>query len=86
MAYTELIQFLMEAMYHESMKPYIKIVYGIDCFGFLQEEPFLAIIQEISDTFYSRIHSAIKVEIESERNSPVCKRPSTIERHFFRWD
>ena len=79
MAYPELIQFLMEAMYHESMKPYIRLSMELIALAFLQEEPFLAIIQEISDAFYSWIHSAIKVEIESERNSQSANALITIE-------
>lgn len=79
MPYPELIQFLMEAMHQETMKPYIRLSMELIAMAFLQEEPFLGIIQEISDAFYSWIHSAIKVEIESERDSKSAHVLITIE-------
>lgn len=79
MPFAMLMQFLIMAMNQETMKPYIHLSMELIALAFLQEEPFMAIIQEISDAFYSWIYSAIKVKKESDRESQSAQALVMIE-------
>jgi AcrR family transcriptional regulator len=79
MSFSQLMQFLTIAMNQDEMKPYIKLWLDLIASAAIQEEPFLAIAQQISDAFYFWIVAALRVKTESELESQAALALATIE-------